>query len=340
MSFSKIILLFIILFFCKKISLAGIYGVPCYYCHFKPEYSTCLGCHGGGSSKVGYIGTVAVPKVLHTDSSGDLAGGNFAYITGAKQGLGNPNRRGHNVIDLGQSYKESEENFFYPPGTVHSNYFTSDWRNLLTCSGYHGCHGYRKQGDPSYTGFYALYGSHHNNISGALNNPDSPKNSYRFLYGVKGYEIGDWENRNPSSHNEYFGSTQPLNVLECNSCHEGSYIKPKNNTISGFCATCHGNFHGENFTGSRSPWLRHPTDRLLPNAHPYNKYTLYDVNVPIARTIVPSAPSSIVSPGQDVVMCLSCHYAHAGPYPSMLRWDYNLVSGNNKIGCKVCHEDK
>ncbi|QJA05750.1 hypothetical protein FVE67_02585 [Thermosulfurimonas marina] len=51
-----------------------------------------------------------------------------------------------------------------------------------------------------------------------------------------------------------------------------------------------------------------------------------------------------MTPGSDAVMCLSCHYAHAGPYPDMLRWDYRTcVAGggeNPKCGCFVCHTTK
>jgi hypothetical protein len=63
----------------------------------------CLGCHGQNtSSKVVTIGGSQIPQVLHTDASGDLAGGNFAYITGAK-GSGASDAKGHNIIDLGDS---------------------------------------------------------------------------------------------------------------------------------------------------------------------------------------------------------------------------------------------
>jgi hypothetical protein len=57
------------------------------------------------------------------------------------------------------------------------------------------------------------------------------------------------------------------------------------------------------------------------------------------------APSSVVTPGTDIVMCLSCHMAHASPYPHMLRWDYSeMITGNGEAvsgkGCFVCHSSK
>ncbi|CAD7777657.1 MAG: hypothetical protein KIIPBIDF_00918 [Candidatus Methanoperedenaceae archaeon GB50] len=47
-----------------------------------------------------------------------------------------------------------------------------------------------------------------------------------------------------------------------------------NNTISGLCAECHGDFHGSSDDiGSSSPWLRHPTDIQLPGTGTeYYKY--------------------------------------------------------------------
>lgn len=55
----------------------------------------------------------------------------------------------------------------------------------------------------------------------------------------------------------------------------------------------------------------------------------------------------------DVVTCLTCHYAHGGPYAKMLRWDYGnyqytwndpnndtrgaRVAGDAGAGCQMCH---
>ncbi|MEO0145178.1 MAG: cytochrome c3 family protein [candidate division WOR-3 bacterium] len=305
----------------------------------------CLGCHGvGGSSRVIYLGNIAVPQVLHSDPV-DLAGGNFAYITGAKQGNGTPNRRGHNVIELGimEDAFGSE-----PPGFPHGLYGVN-FKENFSCAGPFGCHGpNRYYGGP--TGTASLKGAHHNNISGKIEETDFNATSgrfYRFLHGVWGFEVSDWENRDSTHHNEYYGTSSPTTQYypNCNECHNvsmGVGVGAKYHTMSNFCATCHGKFHESDSTGSSSPWLRHPTDRVIPNNGEFINYTTYDVNVPVARTTVPNAPSSTVTPGQDVVMCLSCHYAHAGPYPSMLRWDYNAVLAGSpeKIGCKKCHSQK
>ena len=122
--------------------------------------------------------------------------------------------------------------------------------------------------------------------------------------------------------------------------------------MSGFCATCHGNFHTLSGPGGDgigddiiSPFIRHPTDIVIKNEGEYQFYTTYDVTAPVGRTTVPDTSSSAVVPGTDVVMCLSCHTAHASDYPDMLRWDYSQMitattgPGAGK-GCFVCHTQK
>lgn len=299
---------------------------------------TCLGCHAMNcGSKICYLGNVAVPQVLHSDPSGDLAGGNFGYMTGAKSGYGNDsNRRGHNVVDIGPS----DPTFVEPPGHPHF----LNWQGKFSCAGAMGCHGLRQA---TLKGVVSLKGAHHNNISGKIETSGWDNVTgyyYRFLQGVKGYEVTDWQNTNSTHHNEYFGSTSPptLYYSDCNNCHKSVGVVASYQTISNFCATCHRIFHEANGTGSSSPWLRHPTDRVIPAGKEFDNYTTYDVTVPVARTYVSNSPISTVTPGQDVVMCLSCHYAHAGPYPSILRWDYsNITAGSSeKKGCKVCHSGK
>jgi hypothetical protein len=316
---------------------------------------TCLGCHAqGGSQKIITIGSNDVPQVYHMDGSGDLAGGNFAYMLGDK-GSGASNRKGHNVIDFGVI----DDVLYAPPGGIQVSFHDDGTivnSQNLTCAGTNGCHGYRLTNLGS--GFSGMKGAHHTNIDGKCDTADTLGNSYRLLRGVKGYEnqADKWENANSSSHNEYYGTASPV-VLSCGTrhCHEqGDSVTPPTNTISSFCATCHGNFHtlsveegGDDGIGHdvTSPFIRHPTDVIIKNSGEYQFYTTYDVTVPVGRTVVPDSPSSVVVPGTDVVTCLSCHTAHASDYPSMLRWDYSQMitnttdSGQGK-GCFVCHTTK
>ena len=294
---------------------------------------TCLGCHGqyptGGQYIIGNI-----PQVLHASST-DLPAGNFAYITGNKP-LQNAdsNTAGHNVIDLGVQ----ETKLTSPPGDINNTGITNQ---NFTCAGIYGCHGDRTIQDP----YTAMRGAHHTDDSplkfGSINlsgQGDTVGTSYRFLKGVKGGEVS-WSNypTPPYDHNEYYGDTTPGT---------SSATAPANNTISGLCAECHGAFYGSTNVGSSSPWLRHPTDTVLPNAYEYANYTTYSVVAPVARTSSwsgwsASSPSTTVTPGSDVIMCLSCHYAHASPYFKSMRWDYKGWPGSGGTnGCNVCHTKK
>ena len=301
----------------------------------------CLGCHAmGTANRIETLGTSSVPQVLHTDPAGDLAGGNFAYITGTG-GYSADDTHGHNVIDFGVAYKEDVN--YNPPGAYHAGQPTAD---ELTCAGKNGCHGIREVSSSGVTGILALKGAHHGNVNGQLSVADTVANSYRFLWGVKGYEAGNWQNIDSNNHNEYFGASSPLdyNTTGCGSCHDSSvtYVKPNNQTISGFCGGCHGNFHLLDGIGgdTTAPFTRHPTDIIIPSGGEFDAYTTYNIDAPVARTTVPSAPSSTVSSGTDVVMCLSCHKAHATAYPDMLRWDYTTIVTGGSGGCLICHTGK
>ena len=313
----------------------------------------CLGCHGQATNqKIVNMNGSQVPQVLHSDASGDLAAGNFGYITGIKGTAANSH--GHNVIGLGDAFKETAfgnqlpggiRQFWHEDGIVNSS--------NLTCAGVNGCHGYRyASGAP--TDVDALKGAHHNNVDGQLAVADSVENSYRFLVGVKGYEnqTDKWQNVSASSHNEYYGAITPM-TLGCGatSCHGATGVSPPNHTISGFCGTCHGNFHTLTAGASdgigpdiSSPFIRHPNDIVLPAFGEYQNYTTYSVGAPIGRPTVPASAGTVVTPGTDVVTCLSCHMAHASPYPDMLRWDYSKMdahnSGDVNTGCFTCHTTK
>ena len=311
---------------------------------------TCLGCHAMGTgNKIESLSGSEVPQVLHTDPSGDLAGGNFAYLLGLK-GSGADDSKGHNIVDFGNP----DDTLSQPPGRRH------DINNISTyfsCAGSMGCHGQRGGAG---SGLQALNGAHHRNAGPVLDTADNIYNSYRFLHGVKGLENNGqnnsstkWQNYDASNHNEYYGATTPMDfdVTGCSTCHTspGQNVKPANNTMSGFCATCHGYFHLLDSGGGRegigddtvSPFIRHPTDVILPNSGEYSSVSAYSVITPVARTTVPSTIGSTVTPGSDVVMCLSCHGAHATNYYKILRWDYKSSTLSTAIsGCANCHTDK
>jgi predicted CXXCH cytochrome family protein len=327
----------------------------------------CLGCHGmGGSSKIASLGGTDTPQVFHNDSSGDLAGGNFAYLTGYK-GSGASDYKGHNVIDIGNQEDTHQE---IPGAFLGAEHVDVIDVTELTCAGDSGCHGSRMP-TSGRSNLQALRGAHHNNVDGQLTVADNDYNSYRFLWGVMGYEnnvVGyKWQNSDASHHNEYYGANTPptYDYGSCNTCHTPQSVTAPQNTISGFCATCHGNFHtlsGGYYGDSagigasvNSPFKRHPTDIALPSTGEYASYNPnnsnnYSVEAPVARDTVVSSISATVTPGSSgatsaIVMCLSCHLPHASDYPDMLRWDYDdMVVGTTGAeagtGCFTCHTEK
>jgi len=304
----------------------------------------CLGCHGIGTSKIVTIGGSDIPQVYHTDAT-DLAGGNFAYITGAKSRVtADQNTAGHNVKDVGIN----DSNLNTPPGLLPEGGHDEIINDTnLTCAGYIGCHGKRNMEDSNATGIPKLKGAHHNNVDGKCETADTVANSYRFLLGVKGLEntgTYKWQNYNATNHNEYFGAITPDAASCSNNCHPTGTAQPPNHTISGFCATCHGQFHDvTEIGGTSSPFTRHPTDIVfLPASGEYTAYTTYSIEAPVARQTVFDSISSTVQPGTDVVMCLSCHAAHATPYADILKWDYStmIAGGGGSGGCFTCHTQK
>jgi len=309
---------------------------------------SCYGCHAQAEGQaLVSLGADSTPQVMHTEGT-DLAGGNFAYITGSK-GSGASDAKGHNISDL----TGIDDTISALPGGIRQSFhydFIVNTSNL-TCAGTNGCHGYRYAAASLPQG---INGAHHSNVGGALKTADRSGNSYRFLMGVKGLEDSDWQyTRSSGDHNEYFARTTPI-TLGCgtNNCHGGNGIEPPDGTISQYCATCHGNFHTLTFgssdgvgAGASSPFIRHPTDLALPNSGEYSFITTYNLDAPVGRTgNYNSALATASATDGDAVTCLSCHVAHASNYPDMLRWDYNSCSSVDAdkadCGCFACHTTK
>ncbi len=286
---------------------------------------SCIGCHSGlaGSS----TNSIGAPIVYHTTSPGQtgpgytLAGGDFYWVVQGED------RKGHNVAGL-----VNQDSLFgytppgWDPGATEGNQRgqiangTSSWSQQLTCWGIYGCHG---------TNTYLK--GHHLNITGQVNGTDV-YSSYRFLYGIKGYEDKDWQwTATSTDHNEYAGYE---------GFSKGNVNYSQKYTISYLCGECHGIFYTKQHSGSA--WLRHPSDYLLPNSGEYANYNNragYSILAPVARptTFNFSNSTDSVTPGSDaIVMCLSCHRAHGSEFNSILRWDYSVTPN----GCKVCHTQK
>lgn len=300
----------------------------------------CIACHTGTTATP--TNSFPAPIVLHITNPGpDLQGGGYTLAGGdfywVATGLGNTPSKGHNVAGLAT---QEGAPMNAPPGfdssvtSPVSGTVGSTWTNQLTCAGTYGCHGMHNP-----TG---ITGAHHGNSGGTATQASSATtigNSYRFLGGIKGLEQSQWNwNETASIHNEYFGVDDTSNRNQTNT----NYLNK--DTISFSCAECHGFFHSQIDDGTTgSPWLRHPTDIALKSSGEYTNYTAYSTQAPVARNTVVGTMSATVTPGTDIVMCLSCHRAHGSPEPDLLRWTYSSMvagGGGADVGCFTCHTSK
>jgi hypothetical protein len=311
----------------------------------------CIQCHTGGPASS--ESSFGAPKVYSTGAPTAFnAGGDFKFVE-------TDHSYGHNVSDISGIPQDTTLNL-QPPGwdpnatgggygwgQIHGG--DANWTTRLTCAGTYGCHGDHNQ--PTSLG--GIGGSHHNNASGQLDTADSIGNSYRFLNGIKGYEDPEYNfNEDSDTHNEYFGR----NDTGTDRDDDGTPNYANFDTISFLCAECHGVFHGAivlSGNGVTSPWTRHPTDIVLPSSSEYSDYNPdasndYNVTVPVARGAVPASSSETVQPGNlsetgAIVMCLSCHRAHASDQPDILRFTYDMdtdTTSSTHDGCFVCHTEK
>ncbi|HFC97551.1 MAG TPA: hypothetical protein ENJ40_03700 [Thermosulfurimonas dismutans] len=333
----------------------------------------CVGCHAQAFSNSNATGAIinSIPQVYVIDqgvgsgatlykfddfsSRGILAGGNFWYVTQGDQ-------YGHNVAGL----VNKDATLQTPPG-FEPNYggvARSSWPagTQVTCAGTYGCHG-----DPSKSDeFVALSGAHHADDSTL--DGSTPGKSYRFLLGIAGVEDPNWElHPSSSAHNGYYATS-----ITTRGSGNSTGTTPDTASINFLCAECHGKFHdyvleNSGAYGTSNPWVRHPVDFALsqavtssdnytqyPNPNLFTSVSAvgqYFPDVPLGNTAYgfPVNNNGTVSStvnftgNDDIVLCLSCHKAHASPWPDMLRWDYSACTAGNQngnCGCFACHTNK
>jgi predicted CXXCH cytochrome family protein len=277
----------------------------------------CLSCHSAnGPETVRWIGECRVPIVFNTEPpTQPLAAGNFYWVSQGAEF----DSFGHNVRGVAQkdSRLKKAPGGDWDPGAggcaCHGSLAGDDPRDFQGLkNGCRGCHitvRHHAQDAPSGTltrrenGYYRFLSGH----SAGMGLSET---------GCEGIEDPNWEQLGQGGHNRYKGSLDN-NDPTC---------------IDWVCLGCHPQFHSD----QGAPWVRHPTEILLPNTGEYAKYdciSAYKCDVPVGF-LSPEAPSRDTA----VVMCLSCHRAHGSPYRSMLRWDYdNLQDGQ---GCLACHSAK
>jgi len=137
-----------------------------------------------------------------------------------------------------------------------------------------------------------------------------------------------------------------------------------------WCARCHPKFHEGTAVGNTNPtggdWMRHPVNNLINDADSSGAgvdtidFGHYDsitcgtgscFKVPAANGnrndwLNNTGHYYADADNEDKVFCLTCHFAHAGPYYDALRWEYlsevglGSQSGNgvqSDRGCQQCH---
>jgi len=296
--------------------------------------TTCVGCHTGentADSTTPYVMGLSKPDFGKDGNT--LAGGNFWWVA---QGGSINDKKGHNVAGI----TISDNNLNSAPGQTEG--FSRSCRL---------CHSSLEDGCKN---CHRIPKHHANDGTGTKLVNTAEQGWYRFLSGhmggigrgVEGIEHEKWNYKaDEKSHNEYLGKKQ-----------HGEYgFDGGGNTTTAFCTGCHGQFiHQQSDAGK---WIRHPSDAVIcdpdnPDSENSEYATafggVYDPDVPVARPSLDgwTTSSNIVTPGEDMVMCLSCHVAHGSPYPDMLRWDYDLmIAGTTNpavqgTGCFKCHTEK
>jgi len=291
-------------------------------------FKDCLECHTGTNT-----GTNTIPYVYCANEpifgTNTLAGGSFFWVK-------TQDAKGHNIF----------------PGNADDILTEAPGKGSRGCGVAGDCHrnlheevdhnGLRQGCGKCHMVTDAPVGSFHHAddsnlvVGGEANDSDG---FFRFLAGhdaadgkgVSGIEDPKWGyGADTVRHNEYLGSAGGSGAA--------GGLKTLGHTMTGFCCGCHGDFHGREAGGS---WLGHPSDAVLPAEGEYASYTTYEPMVPVARSVL-TGVSGTVTPGTDMVMCLSCHVAHGSPYNDMLRWDYSEMraGGQSSGGCLVCHAGK
>ncbi len=353
------LLAILLCFTCGSTAWAKVTGTPdacsfdlCHTMHgggdnlLKLEYSGnqgCINCHSSDTSSTTYnltdgVNTVIVPVVYYkggTAPTDYLAGGNFWWV---KEGKGGDDTKGHNTfLGEGDDYLSEAPGRLWPcSGACHDDLSIEapEWR--ISFAGRQGCTGCHMLSKDYGEQLIPVKGYHHADDSETVvgSVEEDTDGYYRYLQahvlatdrGVTGIEAPDWEaNPNSGSHNEYKGHAG-LNGPDSN---YGLFLGES--SMTGYCVGCHATIHREKDASGN--WVRHPSDAVLLDSG----YTIFNPLVPVARPDLTdwTGPSSTVTPGIDLAMCLSCHRAHGSPYPKMLRWDPTAAGS-----CAICHTAK
>lgn len=300
--------------------------------------SACLNCHGAGDATSGYhisTQTVAPGGTLPAQFT---PGGDFSWLKQTSDATAY--RRGHSIVaaDFGYSADTHKAGNVGPGGSFDTG--------ILGCTSCHNPHGQTRM---TTTGWATpSIGSAVDPIEGSGSYGAEPEaglavGAYRLLGGA-GYT--------PKGQTAVaFTNNPPIAVAPSsyNSTTAKGGVRVAYGTgMSEWCANCHGSIHLTTAYTTGTNNLRHPAgnNALLTGsvggtntANIYNAYvssgdltntqaTSFDPLVPyeaqdstIANLVTLQASAGGPTSGNETVMCLSCHRAHASAFDSMTRWD-------------------
>ena len=312
------------------------------------QSSTCLFCHGKGNTLSSYhISTQSIVSVGNQPAgipqqmtpAGDFSWVKINYKTVGSTGTGTGERHGHNIIASDYSYVADATNTKAPGATTT---YLASGLNCISCHDPHSDARRDSTGaivhrNPTGT-FPTIKGS--GSYGAAVTGPNYAVGVYRFLGGT-GYA----PKSNPSLP---FTAEAPLAVVPSTYNRGESTAETHvayGSGMSEWCANCHNSMLSQSYV-SGTPGHPHPAGAIISNATILSNYNAYvksgDMSgtqgytslVPVeegaAATYASLASDATNTPGIGyttaqagaVVMCLSCHRAHATAFDSMIRW-YN-----------------
>lgn len=309
----------------------------------------CVGCHSsesetikdlGDGTRIPIVYTTNAPTLEQGSATSMLAGGNFHWVK-------TDDSKGHNVFGI----SSADSKLFAAPGdTGYAGGCPKCHGSLAVAgTGCQGCHLPAHHADDSAPVVTSTAGSYRflGNVMLNVFNGWPPERFPADLSnraGVSGIEDPDWEQMVSSNKHNVYAGTDTL--------YSASTALLSQSTVGQMCAGCHGNFHHKMDAGQldgtydlSGVWIRHPSDVLIPDEGEYAAYTEYNPLAPAAKPNLTAdmKNSPTVTPGEDIVTCISCHRPHGSPYPDMLRWDYDTCQAgtdNEECGCYVCHTAK
>jgi len=267
--------------------------------------STCLKCHAGSGSPDSH-------HVASRDGTAMSAGGDFYWLTknffwagGSSPG----DSHGHNIVARDFGFRQDIRHSVAPGGNYPSG--------ALGCTSCHDPHG-KKGGRISGSGSY-----------GPATSAGTVLGNFRLLGGI-GYGGGKQAGGYSFQYDAPVarqGSARKFGESDTSHADYGS-------GMTEWCRNCHKEIHGR-----RSPFV-HPSGVRLGKGmvDNYNGYvktgdlpgsgaTSYLALVPFERGVMEAGqmdPGSTQGPdGRSMVMCLTCHRAHASAFRGIGRWDFD-----------------